>query len=221
MISLSNVTKIYHTRNGERRVLDDVSFSIERGQSIGILGRNGSGKSTLTRLIGGVEYPTSGKIRRSMSVSWPLGLAGGFQSSLTGADNARFIARIYGAPIDSLVKYVDEFAELGNYMRMPVKTYSSGMRARLAFGISLAIHFDCYLIDEVTAVGDVRFKERCERAILERSDRSALVMVSHDTNTLKTYCKMGAVLFDGKLTVYDDVDQAGDAYTALMEAIPS
>jgi capsular polysaccharide transport system ATP-binding protein len=217
MITLSNITKVYHTRHGKHRVLDDVSFSIRRGDSIGILGRNGSGKSTLTRLIGGVEYPTSGRIRRDMSVSWPLGLAGGFQTSLTGSDNARFIARIYGVPIEPLVEFVEEFAELGEYLRMPVKTYSSGMRSRLAFGVSLAIHFDCYLVDEVTAVGDVRFRERCDQALAERRERSALVMVSHDIDTLKKHCKTGGVLWNGKLTFYDDINEAASAYSALMQ----
>jgi capsular polysaccharide transport system ATP-binding protein len=217
MISLTNVTKTYRTRLGTRRVLDNVSFSIERGQSIGIVGRNGAGKSTLMRLIGGVEYPTSGTIRRDMTVSWPLGMSGGFQSSLTGADNARFIARIYGAPVQELVDFVEDFAELGPYMRLPVKLYSSGMGARLAFGISLAIHFDCYLIDETIAVGDARFKERCEQALLERRNRSALVMVSHEVSLLRTYCNSGAVLFDGKLTSYDDVDEAAGVYGTLMQ----
>jgi capsular polysaccharide transport system ATP-binding protein len=217
MISFLDVSKTYHIRGGVRRVLDNVSFTIEPGQSVGILGRNGAGKSTLTKLIGGVEYPTSGTIHRGMSVSWPLGLSGGFQGSLSGADNARFIARVYGVPTEELLSSVDEFAELGAYLRMPVKTYSSGMRARLAFGISLALRFDCYLVDEITAVGDNRFRQRCEEALHERRQQGSLVMVSHDPGVLRTYCQSGAFLHEGKLAFFDDIDAAISAYHAVVQ----
>jgi capsular polysaccharide transport system ATP-binding protein len=217
MISVNNITKIYQTRSGPHRVLDDVSFTIDRGQSIGILGRNGAGKSTLLRIVGGVEYPTVGHVERGMSLSWPLGFGGGFQSTLTGADNARFIARIYGVAPDWMIDFVEEFAELGKYLRMPVKTYSSGMRSRLAFGISLALEFDCYLIDEVTAVGDSRFKERCERALEERRSRSSILMISHSVQTLRLHCKTGGVLSEGRLTLYDDLEDAIMAYESMMQ----
>lgn len=216
MIVFENVSKVYRTRGGEKRVLDNQSFTIHPGQSLGICGRNGEGKSTLTRLIAGIEYPTSGKITRHFSVSWPLGFGGAFQGSLTGADNTRFIARIYGQPIDQVVRFVEDFAELGQYLRMPVKTYSSGMQARLAFAISLAVNFDCYLIDEITAVGDARFRERCRIALEERRRQGTLVMISHDPSTLREHCDSGAVLADGKLTFYASIEDTISAYHALM-----
>ena len=218
MIALRDITKVYRTRAGNKRlVLDNVSFAVERGQAIGILGRNGSGKSTLVRILGGIEEPTSGTVQRDMSVSWPLGFVGGFQISLTGADNLRFIARIYGMPYPALMEFVEGFAEIGEYMRMPVKTYSSGMRARLMFGISLALEFDCYLIDEGISVGDVRFREKCERELAQRLARGSLVMVSHEPDVLRTHCTHGAVLHDGRLTVYDDIDTAITAYHATYQ----
>lgn len=218
MIAFKEVSKVYPTRNGgRRRVLDNVSFEIQRGQAVGILGRNGSGKSTMIRMLGGLEEPTSGEIVRDMTVSWPLGFVGGFQASLSGADNIRFIARIYGMPHHDLQEFVEDFAELGEYMRMPVKTYSSGMCARLMFGISLALEFDCYLIDEGTAVGDVRFREKCERALAERRERGSLVLVSHEPATLREHCTCGGVLHDGRLTMYEDLEEAFAAYEASYQ----
>ena len=215
MISVENITKIYRVGRRENLVLDDVSFTVQRGQSIGILGRNGAGKSTLVRLISGVELPTYGRVRREMSVSWPLGFAGGFQGSLTGADNARFIARVYGVPVQQVFDFVAEFAELGDYFWMPVKTYSTGMRGRLAFGISLAVDFDCYVIDELTAVGDYRFTERCREALAERSRRSAVVLVAHQERAIRMYCESAAILHEGRLYFYEDVDEAISIYKSL------
>lgn len=208
MIRVENVTKVHHTRAGKKVVLDGVSFVINRGDKVGILGDNGAGKSTLLRLITGVEHPTSGRIVRSMSVSWPLAFGTGFQGSLTGADNVRFIARIYGADIKETIAYVQDFAELGDYFYMPIKTYSSGMRARLAFGISLAIRFDCLVVDEVAAVGDQRFKDRCRGALEERSAGNALVMVSHSADILRMYCNKGMVLKNGQMSSFDDLGEA-------------
>jgi capsular polysaccharide transport system ATP-binding protein len=215
MITLTDVTKIYGTRDGPHCVLDGISFALERGQSLGIVGRNGAGKSTLTRLMSGIEFPTSGRVRRHMSVSWPLGYAGAFQGSLTGADNTRFIARIYGTPLQRTLAFVEEFAELGNYFRMPIKTYSAGMRARLAFAVSLAVDFDCYLVDEITGAGDFRFRERCQKALNDRRQRGALVMISHDPDTLRAYCATGALLHQGRLTFFATIDEALAAYHAL------
>jgi capsular polysaccharide transport system ATP-binding protein len=215
MITLSNITKVYHTRFGPNKVLDDVSFTLDRGQAIGVMGRNGAGKSTLTRLLSGVEYPTSGNVDRGMSVSWPLGYQGAFQSSLTGADNTRYVARIYGAPVKETLEFVEDFAQLGRYFRMPIKTYSAGMHARLAFGVSLAIDFDCYLIDEVVGAGDHRFTERCQRALRERRNNGALLMISHDVRILKDYCDTGALLADGKLTFFETLDETYQAYLQL------
>lgn len=218
MILFENVTKVYHTRRGHKRILDDVSFTIGRGRSIGIVGRNGAGKSTLTRLISGIEFPTSGQIRRGMTVSWPIGFSGAFQSSLTGADNARFIARIYRKPVNYVLDMVDDFAGLGDYYRMPVKTYSSGMKARLAFAVSLAVEFDCYIIDEITAVGDSSFRSRCADALRLRRESGTLIMVSHDPNTLREYCDSGGLLQDGHLRFFDSIDETIEAYQGLFVA---
>jgi capsular polysaccharide transport system ATP-binding protein len=218
LIVFDNVGKVYHTRTLINMVLRDVDFAIHPGDSLAILGANGAGKSTLMRLISGVEHPTSGRIAREMSVSWPIGYTSCFQSSLTGADNARFIARIYRQPVDELLAFVEEFAQLDKYFRQPVNTYSAGMSARLAFGISLAIDFDCYLVDEVTAAGDMRFRERCHTALMHRRDNGTLIMVSHDAATVKAYCRRGAVLRDGRLSFYDTVDEAWEAHHSFQLA---
>lgn len=202
----------YHARNLRKTVLADTSFTIRRGDAIGICGANGVGKSTLLRLIAGVEHPTSGKIRRDMRVSWPIGYTSAFQSSLTGADNARFIARIYRRPIAPLLDYVEAFAQLGAYLNQPVKTYSAGMQARLAFAISLAIRFDCYLVDEVTSAGDERFRERSHEELLRRREDGTLIMVSHGPETLRAYCTSGAVLADRTLRFFETIDEALDVH---------
>lgn len=208
MITFENVSKTYHIRRFHKEVFKDVDFSIRRGDSIGICGANGAGKSTLMRLIAGVEMPSGGKIARSMTTSWPIGYTSCFQSSLTGADNCRFIARIYGAPIDKLLDFVEDFAQLGPYFHQPIYTYSAGMSARLAFGVSLAINFDCYLVDEVTAAGDARFRDRCREELFNRRQTGTLVMISHDLGTLREYCERGALVYGGKVTFYDTIDEA-------------
>lgn len=208
MIRFTDVGKRYTTRSGPRIVLDQASFSIAPGTALGLVGQNGAGKSTLLRLIAGVERPTSGRIERGMTVSWPLGHGSAFQSSLTGADNARFIARIYNRPIPETLAFVDDFAELGSYLRMPVRTYSAGMVARLAFAVSLAVDFDCYLVDEITAAGDSRFQQRCHDALSHRRATGTLVMVSHDPHVLRAYCDRGATLIDGRLTFHADLETA-------------
>lgn len=216
MIRFENVGKTYHGRKFEKTVFSDLNFTIAKGEAIGICGANGAGKSTLMRLISGVEQPTVGKVTRSMTTSWPIGYANAFQSSLTGADNARFIARVYKKPEQELLDYVEDFAQLGVYFRQPVKTYSAGMNARLAFGISLAIDFDCYLVDEITGAGDERFRARSEAALAARRARGTLIMTSHDPGTLKAYCTRGAVLFGGSLVHFDDVAEACDVHSRLQ-----
>ena len=216
MIRFESVSKTYHTRNFEKVVLRDVSLEIEAGTSLGICGANGAGKSTLMRLISGVEEPTTGRITRSMSTSWPIGYASCFQSSLTGADNARFVARVYRKPVGALLDFVEDFAQLGPFFHQPVRTYSAGMSARLAFGISLAIDFDCYLVDEVTAAGDERFRRKCEEALRTRRERGTLVMISHDPATLHQYCEQGAVLYAGTLVRFDTMDEASEVHHGLQ-----
>jgi capsular polysaccharide transport system ATP-binding protein len=214
MIRLHGLTKGYKVHGRLRPVFSGVNATFLPGEAVGILGRNGAGKTTLLRLIAGVEHPSSGWIERQMSVSWPLGFAGAMHYSMTGADNARFIARIYGKPVAEIVQFVEDFAELGEYYRMPAKTYSSGMLMRLGFALSMAVDFDCYLVDEVVAAGDQRFADRCRIALEQRRGRSTILFVSHVPHLLRQFCTTGAVLKDGRLTRYDDLDQAIAAYDA-------
>ncbi len=214
MIELDNVCKVYPTKHGENVVLDRVSYTFPKQTNVGILGKNGAGKSTLLRIIAGTEQADSGGVKRAGIVSWPIGFSGGFNGSLSGEENCRFVARIYGADIDEVVGFTAEFAELSDYFYMPVKTYSSGMRARLAFGLSMAIEFDAYLVDEVTAVGDSNFQQKCRKAFAERSGRSSVIIVSHQLATIRDYCQKCLVLTAGRLRAFDSVEAAQAAYEA-------
>jgi capsular polysaccharide transport system ATP-binding protein len=214
MIELVNLSKHYPTNRGVHHVLNDVSLTIPTDQSIGILGRNGAGKSTLLRLISGIEAPDSGEVIRHVRVSWPIGLAGGFHGFLTGEENLRFVSRIYGADPAEVAEKVRDFAELGEYFDMPLRTYSSGMRARLAFGLSMAIDFQVYLIDEVIAVGDKPFREKCNAVFRGRRDHASVIIVSHNMNTIRQFAERCAVLEAGKLTLFDSVDEAAQVYEA-------
>lgn len=215
MIRLEHVTKAYPVKGGRRNVLEDINFTLERGEKIGILGRNGAGKSTLVRILGGVEKPTSGKIISDMKMSWPLAFSGAFQGSLTGADNVRFVSRIYNADYNQAMEIVENFAELGKYLYEPIKVYSSGMRARLAFAISLAIEFDCYLIDEVLSVGDANFHRKCEIELFEKRADRAMIIISHELHNIKDYCNKAAILDKGKFSLFTNVDEAMDIYSRL------
>lgn len=216
MIRLKNVCKDYDTKAGPRRVLKDVNLDIRPGERIGILGRNGAGKSTLVRLISGAEPPTLGTIERRMSVSWPLAFSGGFQGALTGADNVRFICRIYGVDFEPRFEFVKDFSELGIYLNEPVANYSSGMRARLAFAISMTIDFDCYLIDEVIAVGDEPFRERCKVELFEKRRDKALLIVSHSHRYLKDTCDRFLLFRDGTVEEHEDFDEVYFQYKKLL-----
>lgn len=208
MIIVDNVSKRYITRKGYKTVLNNISFTLQRGEKLGILGRNGAGKSTLIRLISEIEKPTSGTIKRNMTISWPLAFSGAFQGSLTGMDNLRFICRIYQNDIKKAKEYVENFAELGDYLYEPIKKYSSGMRARLAFALSLSIEFDCYLIDEVIAVGDSRFTQKCKKELFENKKDRSLILVSHNINAIKSYCDKAMVLDEGNLYQFETIDEA-------------
>lgn len=214
MLKLENVSKTYPNRNGYHRVLDTINITVERGERVGILGLNGAGKSTLVRLIGGVEQPTSGKIHRSMRISWPIAFSGGFQTAMTGVDNLRFICRIYNTPLQPALAFVQEFSELGDYLYEPVKNYSAGMFARLSFAISMAIDFDCYLIDEVIAVGDQRFREKCDQELFGKRKDSAMLLVSHVPEIVKKHCQRVVVLDKGQAIEFIDVN---DAYNYYMK----
>ena len=212
MIHIEHVTKRYATRHGNVTVLDDVNLTIRPGEKVGILGRNGAGKSTIIRLISGAERPSAGHIRREMSVSWPLAFGGAFQGTLTGLDNLRFICRVYGKSTEDKIAYVQEFSELGRYLREPVKTYSAGMRARLAFAISMVVEFDCFLIDEVISVGDARFHEKCQRELFEKRHDRAMIMVSHEAHNIREHCTRACVINKGRLYEFPDIDTAYDYY---------
>ena len=214
-IELRNVTKFYRTEGRKKVILEKVSLAFERGYSYGVLGVNGAGKSTTLRLISGSELPNSGRIRRNVRVSWPLGFAGGFHPMMSGRDNLKFVARAYGANVDQVTEFVEDFAELGDYINAPIKTYSSGMSARLAFGLSMAIEFDCYLIDEVIAVGDARFQAKCTKAFQKRRENADLIVVSHSMATIKTFCQRGIVLVDGRPLYFEDVENAIETYYRL------
>ncbi|AJE06938.1 TPA: ABC transporter ATP-binding protein [Mannheimia haemolytica] len=212
MISIRNVSKRYRTNSGWRTVLKDINFELKKGEKVGILGRNGAGKSTLIRLMSGVEPPTTGTIERQMSISWPLAFSGAFQGSLTGMDNLRFVSRIYDADFDYVKSFTEEFSELGEYLYEPVKSYSSGMKARLAFALSLSIEFDCYLIDEVIAVGDARFAAKCKHELFEKRKDRSLILVSHSPASIKEYCDSAMVLEEGIMHTFDSIDNAYNFY---------
>lgn len=215
MIRLDNVTKFFKTQQHKKMILDRVTTEFLPGYSYGILGVNGAGKSTTMRMIAGTMLPNSGRITKSVRVSWPLGFSGGFHPTMTGKDNLNFVARAYGEDVRRVSRFVEDFAELGDYINAPVRTYSSGMMARLAFGLSMAIEFDCYLIDEITAVGDARFQARCQAAFESRRKNSDLIMISHGMDTIKSYCDKGMVLVDGRLMIFDNVEHAIEAYYRL------
>lgn len=218
MIRLSKVNKFYKTRSGPVQVLRDVNLTVKPGEHVGIVGRNGAGKSTLIRIISGADVPTSGQIRRDMSVSWPLAFGGAFQGSLTGLDNLRFICRVYGVDPNDKVDFVQDFSELGIYLNEPVKSYSTGMRARLAFAISMVIEFDCFLIDEIVAVGDARFHERCLIELFEKRKDRAKIIVSHNAKYIQQHCTRAAVLINGRLHHREDIGEALALYAKAPAA---
>src|SRR5277367_589348 len=220
MLSVERVSKVYETRHGPHKVFDDVSFTLGKGENLGILGRNGAGKSTLIRLISGAERPTSGRILRGMRVSWPLAFGGAFAHHLTGLDNLKFVCRVYGVDYKPLVPFVEEFTELGDFFREPVLHYSLGMMTRLAFALSMAIEFDCFLIDEAIVVGDVRFHERCHIELFQKRKDRAFILVSHDANVIRLYCKNACVLHEGQLLPFPTVDAAYDFYQSMMASQP-
>lgn len=217
MFELVNVYKSYPVHHGksERMVLKNINLRVEKGEKWGILGRNGAGKSTMIRLISGAELPRSGKINRDMTISWPLAFGGTFQGSLTGRDNVKLICRVYDIDFDACMVFVEEFAELGAYLREPVKSYSSGMSARLAFAISMSVEFDCFLIDEGMSVGDHRFHQKCNHELFEKRGDRAMIIVAHQMDLIRDHCDHAAVLDNGELTVCDSVEEAIGIYNAL------
>ncbi len=214
-IVAQDLVKEFPTESGHRRVLDNINFRVGLGERCAILGGNGAGKSTLIKLLSGLHLPTSGFIHRGLYMSWPLALGGGFEGEMTGYDNMRFISRIYNTPFDAMLDFVSDFSELGAYIYEPVRIYSDGMRARLALGISLSIDFECLLIDEVLAVGDRRFQEKCHREIFEKRGHCGMILAIHSVDVVKSYCTQALVLKGGRGRVFDDVHLACDIYATL------
>jgi len=219
MIDIRHVYKRYHNHHGSNWVLEDIDLQIPKGVSVGLLGRNGAGKSTLLRLIAGMDYADKGEIIRDCQVSWPIGLRGGFQGSMTGRQNVKFVARVHGSEhsVQKIIAFVEDFAEIGKAFDEPVKTYSSGMRSRLGFGLSLAFNFDVYLSDEATAVGDKAFKEKAKKAFKDKVGQASLIIVSHTEDILKDLCQAGIWLERGRAHWFDRIDDAIAAYHQSLE----
>ncbi|MBI3156002.1 MAG: ABC transporter ATP-binding protein [Burkholderiales bacterium] len=224
MIELRALTKSYPTPRGRRYVFRDLDFVFPVGANIGLIGRNGAGKSTLLRLLGGIDTPDRGAVLTDARISWPVGLSGGFQGSLTARENVRFVCHVYGASGTAMrekIRFVEDFAEIGEYFDLPVKSYSSGMRSRVAFGLSMAFDFDYYLIDEVMAVGDAQFKRKSEAVFAERLARSNLILVSHNMNDIKKYCSVVVLVEHGSARVFEDVDTGIAAYRDQLAPQPA
>lgn len=215
MLVFDKVSKFYRTKGVKKTILSEFSFEFPTDRNVGIMGKNGAGKSTMMRLMAGIEPPDLGHVYRTTRVSWPLGFAGGFNGSMTGIENIRFVSRIYGQDTDKVIDYVTEFAELGSSLRLPIKTYSSGMKARLAFGLSMAIDFDVYLIDEITAVGDEDFKKKSKAVFQDKLAKSQIIMISHSAGTIKQYCDCGLLLEGSQIRFFDRVDDLLLAYGEL------
>lgn len=208
MIRLENLYKTFVLRGQHKVIADNINVTFPTGVSVGLMGRNGAGKSSLLSMIAGTLDPDAGEIISTGTISWPVGFSGSFHKDLTGAQNVRFIARVYGVDTNSLVEFVQDFAELGKHFHLPFGTYSSGMRARLAFGLSMGIRFDTYLVDEVTSVGDSNFKTKAKRVFRQRLAESGAIVVTHSVRMMRRLCQAGAVLEHGQLTYYDDVEAA-------------
>lgn len=215
MFELRNITKSYLTPKGRRYIFRDLSLAIPAGKNIGLIGRNGAGKSTLMNLLGGADIPDSGIVATDRSISWPVGLSGGFQGSMTGRENIKFVCRVYGATGDAMrekIRFVQEFAEIGSWLDEPIKTYSSGMRSRVAFGLSMAFDFDYYLIDEVMSVGDAQFRRKCAEVFQEKLQESKVVLVTHNMMEVQKLCDIVLHVRDGGIQIYDDVEEGIAAY---------
>ncbi len=216
MIELQNLTKIYRTGGRKKVVADNLNFLFPTGRTVGLLGRNGAGKSSLLRIVAGTMNPTSGRVYSTGSISWPVGFSGSFHGELSGAQNTKFLARAYGVDSDELMDFTQDFAELGQHFYLPFRSYSSGMKSRLAFGVSMGIQFDTYLVDEVTSVGDAAFKAKSKAVFHERMSKSGAIVVSHSSGMLRNLCQSGAVLEKGKLTFYEDIEDAIEQHKSNM-----
>lgn len=223
MIEIKHVTKSYRTETGRDYIFRDLNLTIPDGRNIALIGRNGAGKSTLLRLIGGIDIPDKGIIKSTNSISWPVGLSGGFQGSLSARDNVKFVARVHGMDnqqIKQIVQFVEEFAEIGAYFDRPVKTYSSGMRSRVAFGLSLAFDFDYFLIDEAMSTGDAHFQNKAQTAFKQRISGSKIILVSHNMEQVRKMCDYVLLMKDGQVYPYEDVEEGIKAYQEINHIAP-
>jgi capsular polysaccharide transport system ATP-binding protein len=216
MIRFENLTKSFWLRGERRIVIDNLNLTLPTGRSLALLGRNGAGKSTLLEMIAGTLRPDHGRVVSDGTLSWPVGLGASFHRDLTGAENVRFIARIYGVETDDLVAFVADFSELGKFYHMPMRSYSSGMRSRLTFGASMGIKFDTYLVDEVTAVGDKSFKRKSRNIFAARMQHSSAIMVNHSMSQVRKFCDAGVVLENGKLRYFEDLEEAIAVHEAML-----
>lgn len=214
-VEVDDVTIDFHTEQGIKRALQGISFRVEQGERIGVMGPNGAGKSTLIKVLSGMLEPTYGEVRRGLSLSWPLALGGGFEGQLTGYDNVRFLAGVYGLPFQETLAYVDDFSELGRNLFKPLRYYSDGMRMRLAFALSLSIDFECYLIDEVILVGDRRFQQKCHDELFTARRHCGMIIAVHDVNVVREYCQKVLLLREGRGRVTTDMQLAGRIYQGL------
>ncbi len=216
MIRFEALTKSFWLRGERKVVIDNLNLTLPPGRSLALLGRNGAGKSTLLKMIAGTMRADSGRIVSDGTISWPVGFGGSFHPDLTGAQNVRFIARIYGVDTEGLLAFVEDFAELGKFFQMPVRSYSSGMRSRLTFGASMGIRFDTYLVDEVTAVGDAVFKRKSRAVFVDRMRHSSAIMVSHSMNQIRQFCNAGLVLENGQVQYFEDLEEAIELHQAML-----
>jgi capsular polysaccharide transport system ATP-binding protein len=212
VIRFEHLTKSYRVRGSRKVVIDNLNMTLPTGRSLALLGRNGAGKSTLLQIIAGTMRPDSGQVVSDGLISWPVGFGGSFHRELTGAENVRFIARIYGVDGDELIAFVEDFAELGKHFHMPVRSYSAGMRSRLTFGASMGIRFDTYLVDEVTAVGDAAFRAKSRLVFVDRMQHSSAILVSHEMGQIREFCDAGILLVEGRLSYFEDVEEAIEAH---------
>lgn len=219
MIVFRNLTKSFRVRGVRKVVIDNLNLTLPTGRSLALLGRNGAGKSTLLKMISGTLQPDSGDILSDGTISWPVGFGGSFHPDLTGAQNVRFVARVYGVDTESLIDFVRDFADIGGHFDMPVRSYSSGMRSRLVFGLSMGVRFDTYLVDEVTAVGDANFKRKSRAVFAERMKTASAIMVSHSMSEIRQFCDAGLVLDHGRLSYFDEVEDAIKAHQALQAQV--
>jgi capsular polysaccharide transport system ATP-binding protein len=217
MLRLQQLTKSYPTPAGRKYVFRDLDLTFPDGTNIGLIGRNGAGKSTLLRLLGGIDAPDRGAVVTDARISFPVGLGGGFSQALSGRDNVAFVCRVhgsFGADLARRVRIVEEFAEIGEYFDLPVESYSSGMRSRVAFGLSMAFDFDYYLIDEVMAVGDAQFREKSRQHLLEKLSRAHVILTSHNMSDIRQFCNVVVLLEKGGVRVFDDIEAGIRAYQA-------